>query len=324
MKSLWAATALALFVSNAAAAESCGPLRIVGQVDMISTDPVLIVPAKLNDHPIKLVFDTGGWFMEISPSIAKTLELPLTKRSFGGLDVAGHLSNQTVTAKDFEIGSIKAKDVPFLVNSHDFGTFDGLMGPKLVQIVDVDLDFAGKKISFMLQDHCEGKVVYWKTPSYAVVPFTLTDAGHIRMPVELDGVKLTASLDTGASQTFISERAAERNFDLVKGSPGVTETDGEKGEKKYSHTFKTLTVGGITFQNPTLDLLPDLMRNHLINSHKPKINSLIDTNNEAEGLDDLIVGMKELKHLHIYIAYKEQKLYISPASTPQPTQTATP
>lgn len=317
MKSIWALAALALFVSNAAAAESCGPLRIVGQVDMISTDPMLIVPAKLDDHPIKLVFDTGGWFMEISPSMAKTLDLPLTKRRFGGMDVAGNISDQTVTAKDFEIGSIKAKDVPFLVASHDYGKVDGLMGPKLIQIVDVDLDFAGKKISFMMQDHCDGKVVYWKTPSYAVVPFTLTDAGHIRMPIELDGVKLTALLDTGASKTFISERAAGRDFNLTKGSPGVTETDiteDGKAAKKYSHTFKALTVGGITFQNPTLNLLPDLMRNHLMNSHRPNINSHIDTNNEAEGLDDVIVGMSELKHLHIYIAYKEQKLYISPAS----------
>ncbi len=31
--------------------------------------------------------------------------------------------------------------------------------------------------------------------------------------------------------------------------------------------------------------------------------------------DELIIGMNILKHLHIYIAYGEKKLYISPAGT---------
>lgn len=327
MKAAWASAGLILLASNAAAEETCGPLKIAGQVDMISTEPAVIVPAKVNNHPIKLIFDTGGWFMELSSSMAKTLELPLTKRAFGLLDVAGRVSAKSATVSEFEIGSIKAKDVPFLVPDHGFGEVDGLMGPKLVKIVDVDLDFAGKKINFVLQDHCEGKVVYWKTPSYAVVPFTLTDEGHVRMPIELDGVKLTALLDTGASKSFISQRAAERNFNLVQGSPGVTETDveedGKKG-KKYSHTFKSLTVGGISFQNLSMDILPDYMRNHLLNAHQPKINSHIDTNNEAEGIDDVIVGVNELRHLHIYIAYKEQKLYISPAAAPAGPQPSTP
>jgi hypothetical protein len=33
-------------------------------------------------------------------------------------------------------------------------------------------------------------------------------------------------------------------------------------------------------------------------------------------LSDFIIGMDVLRHLHIYVAYKEQKLYVTPASAP--------
>jgi hypothetical protein len=32
----------------------------------------------------------------------------------------------------------------------------------------------------------------------------------------------------------------------------------------------------------------------------------------------MILGMDILHHLHLYIAYKEKKLYITPASAPAP------
>jgi hypothetical protein len=36
-----------------------------------------------------------------------------------------------------------------------------------------------------------------------------------------------------------------------------------------------------------------------------------------DGLDpDLLVGMDVLKHLHLYIAYQERKLYITPPDQP--------
>jgi hypothetical protein len=44
---------------------------------------------------------------------------------------------------------------------------------------------------------------------------------------------------------------------------------------------------------------------------------------ESEGVTDMILGLNELRHLHLYIAYKEQKLYISPAAAPQVAATAT-
>lgn len=315
MKS-WAFAALALLASNAAAAESCGPLQIVGQAVMISTQGALLVPATVNGLKTTMIIDTGGWYRQLYPVVSQKLNLPTTKRNIVAIDITGRKTNKTVTVSDFALGSFKAKDVPFYVPDSGFGDdIGGMMGPQLFTKLDLDLDFGGKKVNFILQDHCDGTVVYWKTPGYAVVPFTLTDTGHIRFPVELDGKKFTALLDTGADTSSITLRAAEDAFGITKDSAGVTKSNfinGDKRAQEYKRTFDSLTIAGITFKNPILALLPDLLRNHMLTAHAPKINSLIDTNNEAVGLDDVTVGLEELRQLHVYIAYKEQKLYISP------------
>jgi len=333
MKQAWAFAALTLIASSAMAAESCGPLQIIGQVDIVSTDGALLVPAKINGLATYMIIDTGGWYRQLAPALVDKLHLSTTKRRVGFIDITGRTTNTSATVDDVEIGSFKAKDAVFLVPKYGFGDdVGGVLGPQMFTSFDLDLDFAAKKINFVLQDHCDGKVVYWKTRSYAVAPFLLTDEGHIRMPIELDGHKFTALLDTGADQSSITFRAAEEAFDITKDSPGVTKkgyVNGDKRAEEYERRFKTLTIAGITFNNPKLSLIPDLLRNHQINEHRPKINSHIDTNNEFEGVDDVIVGLAELRHLHIYIAYKEQKLYISPAapetsSAPPASQAASP
>jgi hypothetical protein len=35
---------------------------------------------------------------------------------------------------------------------------------------------------------------------------------------------------------------------------------------------------------------------------------------ESSGAADMILGMNELRHLHIFVSYKEQKLYVTAAS----------
>ncbi len=139
----------------------------------------------------------------------------------------------------------------------------------------------------------------------------VTVSGHITVPVQVDGHRLQALLDTGASNLVMSLRVATGTFHLAPGETGVEEVGHleKAGSKIYVHRFNTLSIEGITVNNPTFELLPDMMRNFL---HKaPPIGTHIPVNDEAEGLPDVLIGMPVLKHLHVYIAYKEQMLYIT-------------
>jgi hypothetical protein len=60
----------------------------------------------------------------------------------------------------------------------------------------------------------------------------------------------------------------------------------------YAYGFKTLSLGDITLNNPKIRLYEgsNILR--------------------SEGVS-LVLGMKELRFLHLYVAYKERELYVS-------------
>lgn len=66
-----------------------------------------------------------------------------------------------------------------------------------------------------------------------------------------------------------------------------------------------MEIGGVTIDNPVLLLLPDLVANA---GHRTRPGSLIRVEN---GLPDVLLGMNVLRRLHLYIAYKESRLYIT-------------
>jgi hypothetical protein len=74
-----------------------------------------------------------------------------------------------------------------------------------------------------------------------------TEAGHISIPVTVDGRKLIAIIDTGASHTSMSMDIAQRVFDLMPQSPDMTSVDHLSGDENaviYRYTFANLSFEG--------------------------------------------------------------------------------
>jgi hypothetical protein len=59
----------------------------------------------------------------------------------------------------------------------------------------------------------------------------------------------------------------------------------------YNYPFQTLTFGGVTVNRPHIQIVSDPVWRE----------------------DDLLLGVGILSQLHLYIAYGEKKLYITPA-----------
>ncbi len=123
----------------------------------------------------------------------------------------------------------------------------------------------------------------------------VTQASHIVFPAELDGHKVRAMLDTSATRNALSTRAAEEIFDLITSVP--------------SHRFKTLSIEGISVNNPDIALLADITRHSAPDKGDTGVRLISGDGPRDE--PDLLVGMSMLKHLHVYIAYNEQMLYIT-------------
>lgn len=194
-------------------------------------------------------------------------------------------AQSSVPAADFEIGKRKVDAQIQVAPLPDSGNVAGRLSLASLREYDVDIDFASHRLNFFSPDHCPGLIAYWAPDVMAVLPFTLNN-GQIHIPVTLDGQAMSAVLSTGASQTFMNGKDALRLFKLGDTAP----------DKTSAAHFETLTIGDVTIKNPQVIILPE-------QAHSPG----------AGRLPEIALGMDVLAQLHLYAAFQEGKLYITPA-----------
>jgi hypothetical protein len=182
-------------------------------------------------------------------------------------------------------------------------------------------------------------VIYWKADAVAVVPITLQiptgDEGptgfrsysyrgsHINVPVSINGKDFKAALNTTSAVSSMSIDTAKFRFGVTIDSPGAVpldSPDGNPAHRPFRYTFATMTFDTVTVTNPKFIIYPDLT-----GARDP--NNSIRTDTRTRRVDDNIgggisVGMDVLRKLHLYVAYGENKLYITPASAPAATPAA--
>lgn len=285
---------------------ACSPVRAedhctlqqIAKLDMsMLRDGRTSVPMTIQGQKLNMLVGTGGWVSMLTSGTVQTLGLPpqLIRGSsisqYGGLRI-----DHFVTAHDVSLGGLTAGALVFLVmpeRGHS-ADIDGVLGSDVLKHYDVEFDFANSKFGLFSRDHCEGAVVYWTKSPFGRVAFHLDESGHILVPVTLDGKEMQAIIDTGSTRTVASLDRVEGNFNLNEKSPNMTSLS--EGSEDYVYPFKTLTFDDITVTNPDIVLVPDA---------KSKI---------SDSRETIILGMNVLRRLHVYIAYGEHYLYVTPAT----------
>jgi predicted aspartyl protease len=270
-------------------------LRVVMSAEMQTIpDGRVTIPVQMEGHDYRLMIDTGGYINTVTPMLVKR-EGYHPRQSPGFLRGMGTTKLDTyVTVKDFAIGHSHGKDFEFFVDDFNDNFFDGTLAPQVLAVYDVDLDFGHGKVNLISPDHCPGSVTYWANSS-TVVPIEIKDKTHIRIPVTIDGKEIMATVDTGAHTSFITMRAASRYLGIDEKDPalksrGNVAVNGMVGPV-YNYPFQTLSFGAVTVSHPHIEMVADNVWNE----------------------NDLLLGIGVLRQLHLYIAYKERKMYITPA-----------
>jgi predicted aspartyl protease len=331
MKRLHGAVLGLCVLAGPALADDCKPLAIVASVDLETTKEhdAVFAPVTLDGKVKYLLVDTGGALSELTKETADELNLDREPVNVAVIDVSGRESHEAGRVKNLSIGNLHASNVDFIIsrdNPFGDGNTDiaGILGPDILANYDTEFDFGAEKMSLLSPDHCPGKVIYWPAAAVAVVPIEITSqTGHITFPITLDGKQVTAELDTGAQETVVNLGTAEENYGITPTSPGVKSLgamENTHGAQQLEYRFKTLTFGdadgGLTVGNFQAILLPNLQGQPDEMGAQHTGTKLPPKNHERAGLPEMLLGMNVLKHLHIYIAYGEKKLYITPASPP--------
>jgi hypothetical protein len=333
-----AMAAIASALISPARADVCGPLKLLTSVDLTPLPGGrMLVPVTINGASKMLLLTTAGDFTTLNAGTAKDLNLEVLNTYRSKLiDSAGNASRRYVHAQSFKIGALEGKDFPLLLTPNpdagEVSPYDGNLSGDIMAHFDVELDFAARKMNFFSQDHCAGHVVYWPTSVVAVVPFQtagplpasvtqmhvgypIIDDYHIRVPVTLDGKKFLATINTGSTRSTMDAKTAKYVFGITENSADslpLGMVDHNPNNKIFGHVFKSLTFDGVTVTNPHIAVFPDLA------GSKDPDNNVI-TGSRVAHIDDgllseVTIGLDVLRRLHIYVAFDERKLYITPAT----------
>jgi predicted aspartyl protease len=241
--------------------------------------PTVVV--SLGGKPLSLLVDTGGVQSMLTGSTVAELKLkPQPIRGalvtlYGGLQLT-----EWVTVEDRLLPSafyvMPDARVPYALS--------GTLAPDFLTHYDVGFDFAHAKMSLYRPGACEAA---------NAVPLAADASHHLIVTVELDGRKIPAMLDTGASRSDFSLETARQLFgDGLKEEP-ARRADCERG--LATANFHSLSIGGVRLDEPDIVLVPDR-----IGGRPP-------------GSPRLVLGMNVLRQLHLDVHYSRGEIVITPA-----------
>jgi predicted aspartyl protease len=299
-------------------AQTCGLVQMASLDITMLPEGRIAVPVTINGTPREFMVDTAGVYSSVSDDLVRALGMKKTATGGKIYGVGGSTSIFSVKADSFMIGKNEAKDFHFIVDNPYAGAkYDGVLAADMLTLFDVDIDMANKKLNLFSQDHCPGKVVYWTRSGYAELPFRLSGSvvsgnrdNHIDVTMQLDGHDLSTNVDTGSFRTWVRMKAASRTLGFDESAPGVERESKADDIAVYKGQFKSLTMGGVTVNNPAIDIIADKMEDAYRMEHSEKSRDDPVYGQELS-VEDLYLGMTTISKLHMYIAYKERKLYIT-------------
>lgn len=316
------AATLATVLVAPARAEECPPLKMLASVDLVMSHDGRVpdVPVEIAGVPKLMRLDTGSDITAVSELAANELHLESHEGGVRNYNITGTYTDRYAAAS-LKIGNLKGK-VSFMVdpNINELGPDNrvaGLLSSDILSHYDVSVDFGTGKFELLDQNHCDGRVIYWQASAVAVVPIKRHYTTAIIVTLDLEGKSVKAIVDTGAPYSTIRIDAAEKLFGIKPGDPTTPATghglNGRDDLKTYRHTFKSLSFEGVQVGSPELVLIPDMMSGKFgpVNS----TGSLIAQKDEKIQ-PDILLGMNVLRHMHLYVAYKEKNLYVTPAGQP--------
>jgi predicted aspartyl protease len=231
-----------------------------------SDDHLMVVPAEINGHPLRLLVDTGSERTTLTEAAAARLGLPhsfqYVTRTFG---VAGMSANWDLAVPGIDLGGQHFPLERVAVGSFALDRFsgppvDGLLGADILMAFDMDIDLPAHRLTLYRVRRCPGTRPPWPQPAMEI-----TGLGRSRdlmlVPVDLDGEPGTAILDTGAQLNAVRNSFARRTglspdamqsdamIRLYGASPGMIRVP--------LHRFHELRIGPVVVHHPQIEVVPD-------------------------------------------------------------------
>ncbi len=220
-----------IFIALIAAMASGSPAHANCQVGKLIEFKITMQGARpladigINGRTIPVVVDSGAFFSSISPGTAQELGLRLEQTGLQLRGIGGEAGNTYVTrVKSLDLAGLALKNIQFIVGGSEPGA-GGLLGQNVLGIGDVEYDLPHGAIRIMRTAGCssDNSLAYWAQANpVSDLPIDYRDISHPHTigTVLINGAKVRAIFDTGASTSLLSLSAAKR-AGITPSSPGA-------------------------------------------------------------------------------------------------------
>jgi predicted aspartyl protease len=276
---------------GAQAHEVCAPKPALVIAAEPSENALIILPARLGAQQTRLLLDTGSNWSLIKAKLVRTLGLKpkaLAPRHY--VDVAGGRIHHFVTIPNLALGSlILSIDFVVLPDTAEEALWEATLGAAALSRFDVEIDGLVSTVRLYRPDAaCRGTFGPVTDNKWVEIPFTF-DEQIPEFTATLDGKQVRAVFDTGASRSLMDLGLAGRLYGITPSSPGVSPRGRQtlpsgKTLPFYAYRFKHLGIGGLMFNDVEI-LLAEL------------------------DVVPFTLGMSEIRHLHLYIAFERRRIY---------------
>ena len=226
----------------------------------------LLVPLTVNGTAANFALDTGAERSLVTPDAVARLGLALdqwvgtTMRGVGGI-----VEHQNADPRSLAMGGLALQrhtithDTSLTVGPlPEMGAgvpVDGLLGRDFLSVFDLQLDLTAHRLTLYDVPGCSGRFLPWTTP-YASVAAESPMTHALILPIAVDGRRLTALLDTGASASMITLPGVIRlgltPQSLAGDAGGAARGLGRQAPEMRRHRFASLQIGSELQRDPEL------------------------------------------------------------------------
>ena len=236
LAAILAVPALFMAMSDAMAAEDANRCRIETMsipVRLVDRRPVATL--QLNGVAVPMLVDSGAFYSFLSASTAQQLGLPLRKPP-SHLEVRGVTGPvqglRVTTVKSVRLEEAELEYIEFLVGGSEMGAgIMGVLGRNFLSIADTEYDLAHGvvRLVFPKGDCDKTSLAYWAGDAPVIeapmLSYSRSDR-TVRVEVQVNGRRLEAVMDTGATNTVLTLGAARKAGIEEKGLTPAGRTSG--------------------------------------------------------------------------------------------------
>jgi Aspartyl protease len=219
----------------------------------------------------RFILDTGAQRSLVTPAAVKRLDLALdewvatTLRGVGGVErhrnalprsiaIGGAALVRRTVSRDtsLTVGSLPGDEISGL-------RIDGLLGRDFLSLFDLSLDMPALTLTLYDVLDCTGAFLPWQTP-YTALPVQNPAETALVVMLDLDGVRMRALLDTGASATFITAPGMARlklSAETLSHEPRHALSGlGPRAVTMQARQFRRMRIGEESIEQPILWVAP--------------------------------------------------------------------